>query len=268
MLGDCLESARWADELIVIDTGSGDGTVKIAQRKADRVISLPFKSYQFSAWRNLGIKKATGDWLFYLDADERITPLLKKEILGAINRHQKRDSRISSLREKTAGSRKTDCRRISFGKIVAYSVPRRNFYLGREMKFGGAWPDYVIRLFKKKNLKKWRHRLHEQPRFEGDLGKFQNPLIHLTHRDLTSMLEKTIDWTEIEAGLLFKADHPPVVWWRIFRMMMTKFWQRFIRQQAYRDGTEGFINSLFEVFNTFIIYARLWEKQRRPDSSF
>jgi hypothetical protein len=76
------------------------------------------------------------------------------------------------------------------------------------------------------------------------------------------MVQKTLEFTEYEARLRFEAGHPPVTWWRFFRVMLTEFWHRFIRLSAGRDGIEGIIDGIFQVFNTFIIYARLWEMQR------
>ncbi len=75
------------------------------------------------------------------------------------------------------------------------------------------------------------------------------------------MLEKTLVWTDMEAQALFDAQHPPVFWWRFPRMMLTKTWQRLIKEQMWRDGTVGWISVIFESFDTFIIYAKLWEKQ-------
>lgn len=235
MIRDCLRSIQWADEVIVIDTGSNDKTPEIAQEIGAKVTKLVFQSYDFAGWRNRGLGESSGKWIFYLDADERVTPLLKKEILEA----------------------------TKINKFSAYAFPRHNFYFGKEMHYGGAWPDYVIRLFRKQDLKKWQGNLHEQPIFQGQLGKFSQPILHFTHQDLTSMLEKTINWTKIESALLFEANHPPVVWWRIIRMMLTKFWERVIKQESWRDGLEGWLNSIFEVFNTFIIYVRLWEIQQK-----
>jgi (heptosyl)LPS beta-1,4-glucosyltransferase len=247
MISDCLKSALWADEIILIDTGSKDKTIPIAEKMGARAAArLEFKGYDFSGWRNRGLKEARGDWVLYLDADERITPLLKKEILEILNRQ----------------------RRFSVNRFpTAFAIPRRNFYLGKEMNYGGAWLDYVQRLFLKKSLQGWKEKLHEYPEFQGEMGKLKNPLIHLTHRDLGSMMVKTIDWTEIEAELLDRSGHPPVKWWRILRMMATKFWERVIKQQAWRDGSEGWINAVFEIFNTFIIYARLWEIQKNKKFS-
>lgn len=236
MIEDCLESVRQlADEIICIDTGSSDKTPQIAKEYATKVINIPFKGLAYARWRNRGLKEAKGRWLLYLDADERVTPELKNEILQVI----------------------TDYR----SPVTSHAIPRRNFYLGKEVRFGGAWPDYVKRLFKKDKLRKWEGKLHEEPIFEGELEHLKEPIIHLTHRDLSSMVEKTRQWSKIEAELLYQAKHPPVTWWRIFRIMLSEFWLRGIKQQGWRDGTVGWIEIIYQMFSRFITYARLWEMQ-------
>ena len=152
-------------------------------------------------------------------------------------------------------------------KYSAYAIPRRNFYLGREMKFGGARPDFVKRLYKRDKLKGWRGQLHEEPIFKEEMGHLKEPMVHFTHRDLSSMVEKTKDWSKIESKLLFEADHPPVTWWRIFRIMISEFWKRMIVLQGWRDGTIGWIEGVFQVFSRFITYARLWERQNKKQKS-
>lgn len=235
LIGDCIKSADWADEVILVDTGSEDKTVEIARRLKARVARLDFCGFDFSGWRNHGLKLAKGDWVFYLDTDERITPELKEEIEALL---KKNDS------------------------LSAYAVPRRNYYFGREMSYGGAWPDYVKRLFKRESLKEWQGGLHEEPVFGGKLGHLKAPLLHFSHRDLTSMLNKTRDWSKIEADLLLQAGHPPITWWRIGRIMIGELWQRLVKLQGYRDGTEGWLEAIFQMFSRFITYARLWEYQR------
>jgi len=238
MIGDCLESVRQladADEIILVDSGSTDKTLQIAKKYGAKVISFPFRKLEFAKWRNAGLKVAKSDWILYLDADERATPELKKEMETVL-----------------PGS-----------KYTAYEIPRKNFYLGQEMRYGGAWPDYVKRLFLKKKLKSWEKELHEDPIFEGELGRLRSPFIHLTHRDLSSMVEKTREWSKIEAKLLDEADHPPVTWWRLLRVMLSEFWQRGIKLQGLRDGMVGWIEVIFQMFSRFITYARLWELQSR-----
>jgi glycosyltransferase involved in cell wall biosynthesis len=238
MIGDCLKSVVWANELLVVDTGSKDRTCQIAKDHNARVIEVPWRKYEYGRWRNIGLREAKSDWIFYLDADERATPALKAEILKVIADNQH----------------------------AAYEIPRRNFYLGQEMRYGGAWPDYVRRLYRKKSLKKWVKDLHEAPVIEGSWGRLKEPMIHLTHRDLTSMVEKTNQWSKIEAELLFKdypGGHPPVTWWRFLRMMLSEFWTRGIKKQGLRDGTVGWIEVIFQMFSRFVTYARLWELQQK-----
>jgi glycosyltransferase involved in cell wall biosynthesis len=229
---ECLDSLSWADEVIVVDTGSTDKTIDIAKKKKARVV-LSTKG-SFSNWRNKGAREAKGDWLLYVDADERVTPKLKKEILSVIN-----------------------CQ----SPITAYAIPRRNFILGKEMKHGGWWPDYVKRLFKKEKFKKWEGELHEEPCFQGKLGHLKNPLIHLKHDNLEEMVEKTNEWSEIEARLMHQAGHPPMNILRFLGAMAREFWLRMIKEKAFLDGSKGVIYALYQVFSRFVSYAKLWEMQ-------
>jgi len=212
--------------------------MSIAKHYKAKIVEVDSKGkLEFARWRNEGMKAASGKWVLYLDADERITPELKEEL-----------SFLKQVKD-----------------YAAFEIPRREVWLGQVVRFGGARAVFVKRLFLKSAFKHWQRQLHEDPVFDGKMGRLKNYLEHHTHRDLTSMMEKTIKWTKIESDLLFEAGHPPVVWWRFFRMMLTKFWERVIVQQAWRDGTVGWINAIFEVFNTFIIYARLWEKQNEKN---
>ncbi len=238
MIKDCLLSAKFADEIVLVLANSHDETESIA-----RSLKLPityvktFDEYNknFSKWRNLGYKAAHGDWLFYLDADERIPEKLKEEILKTI---------------------------FTPTSHTHFAIPRANHFLGQRVRFGGTYPDYVKRLYLRKKFFGYTGYLHEEPKIRGTLGYLKHDLLHFTHRDLSSMLKKTMSWTDMEAEALFKAGHPPIYWWRFPRMMLTKFWERLIKQQMWRDGTVGWISAIFETFDTFIIYAKLWEKQK------
>lgn len=233
MIKDCLLSTAFADETIMVDSGNTDNTNDIAKRHGVKIVNAtPGSGYH--NFRNTGLKAAKGDWVLYIDADERVTPLLKQEI-GQI---------ISSSTE-----------------FSAFEIPRRNFYLGREMFFGGWGHDKVVRLYKRDKLKQYQNALHEQPEVTGTVGCLKNSMVHFSHRDLESMLEKTLVFTKYEADLRLKSNHPQIVVWRFIRVMATEFWQRFGKMQAWRDGMEGIIDGMFQVFNMFIIYARLWEMQ-------
>lgn len=233
MIGDCVLSLKFCAEVIVVDTGSTDATNEIVKKHKTRVVKST--GHDYSQFRNAGLAAAKGDWVLYVDADERVTPLLRNEIV----------------------------KKIKSGVAAAYAISRQNIFLGKEMRYGGWSNDYVIRLFQKSKLRRWVRPLHEEPEYGGELGRLENKLVHISHRDLTSMLNKTLDFTTYESELMLKASHPPVVAWRMVRVMLTEFWLRFIKLSAWRDGMEGVIDGLFQVFNSFVIYARLWEMQRQ-----
>lgn len=240
VISDCLQSASFADELVFVAANSTDNTVKIAKSiwpslKLVRVNDSYGKN--FAKWHNIGLEHATGDWVFHLDCDERVTPQLRKEMLRA----------------------------ITSDKFSHYAIPRANHFLGKRVRHGGTYPDYVKRLFRKANISGWVGRLHEHPKTTGQLGYLNHDLLHYTHRHLNTMLDKTVSWTDVEAKALHQNNHPPIVWWRFIRMMLTKLFERLGKQSMWRDGTVGWISAIFETFDTFIIYARLWEIQQKDN---
>lgn len=228
IIGDCLKSLDFLKEIIVLDANSADKTVKIASQYNARVITQSFKD--FSQMRNSALKRVNSDWILYVDADERVSPLLEKEILTAVL-----DQSYS-----------------------AYRFVRKNYYLGRQ------WPykEYVTRLFLKKNFKFWQGQLHETPIFDGQVKKIDGELFHYTHRNIQDMLRKTIVWSEIEARLRFENKHPLVTWWRLSRVFFTGFFDSYIKQRGFRAGNIGIMESLYQGFSLFITYARLWELQK------
>jgi glycosyltransferase involved in cell wall biosynthesis len=233
IIADCLDSLSFCDEIIVIDGGSEDRTMEVANRIGARVFQI--KTSDFSKLRNFGLDKASNEWVLYVDTDERVTTSLRDNI-----KYQ-----------------------ISNFKYGAYRVQRKNFYLGNN-----EWPyiERIERLFKKENLKGWKGELHESPIINGKIGELNGYLLHYTHRDLTLMFSKTIEWSKIEAQLRFKAGHPQMVWWRFLRVMITAFWDWYIRQKGYKAGTVGLIESIYQMFSMFITYARLWEMQNKIKS--
>jgi len=241
MITDCLKSCKWVEEIILVAANSTDNTVSLAQKTFPKIlVTKTFDEYNknFSKWRNLGYKSATKKWVLYIDADERITPKLKTEIINTIK------SKIN---------------------ISYYAIPRANFFLGQRVKYGQTYPDYVKRLFLKEKFNGYKGVLHEQPIISGEMGYLKHDILHYTHRDLASMVNKTLVWTDIEAQALFKSGHPPVVWWRFIRMILTKLYERIVKQKMWKDGQVGWISAIFESYNTFLIYARLWELQQKQN---
>ena len=241
LIEDCMKSISWAEEIIVVDSNSEDKTLDFVKKFKTKIVEM--ENGGFSEKRNKGAKEAGGKWLLYVDADERVTPRLKKEIESVISQQSS-----------------------ATNNIVAFAIPRRNIILGKEMRRGGWWPDYVKRLFLKSQFKGWEGELHEEPNFEGELGHLKNPLIHLKHDNLSDMVDKTNEWSEIEARLMYKAGHPKMNVLRFLSAVFREFWLRMIRHMAFLDGTEGIIYALYQVYSRFISYAKLWEMQLKAQN--
>ncbi len=240
MIVDCLESLTFCDEIIVIDNGSIDRTRDIAKKIGAKVFE--YKSNDFSQLRNFGLSKTTGNWILYVDADERISSPLADEIQFKIQNSPASPSEVEQV------------------KFKIYRLKRKNFYLGNN-----EWPyiERLERLFKKESLKGWKGKLHESPIVEGKIGELDGFLLHYTHMNLASIVNKTIEWSKIEAELRLKAGHPKMTWWRFPRVMLSAFLDSYIKQGGWRVGTAGLIESIYQSFSIFITYARLWEMQNK-----
>ena len=241
MIGDCLKSltglVESGSEVIVIDTGSKDKTILVAKRYGAKVYKY-LSGRNYSDWRNFALSKAKGKWIFYIDADERVTSELEKEIIELINNNEEMN-------------------------LAAMAVPRRNFIFGKEFKHSGQYPDYQKRFFLRSVLGRWTGDVHEEPNFAGEMKHFKNPFVHQKDLTLSQMMDKTNKWSEYEARLMFRAAHPPMNMWRFFTAVIREFWKRQIREMAFLDGRLGIIYAQYQVFSKFVSYAKLWELQNK-----
>lgn len=203
----------------------------------DEIVEVKTKNIKggFSQWRSEGLKRAKGSWILYVDTDEEVDRSLRDEILEII-----KDKELT-----------TGC----------FAIPRKNIIFGKEFKYGGQYPDYQKRLFLKKNLKKWTGKLHEEPEFVGELKHLENPLIHHKNSSISDMVEKTNKWSEVEAELMFKANHPKMNIFRFFSAGTREFVLRFVKQLSFLDGVKGVIYGMYQIFSKLISYSKLWEKQ-------
>lgn len=254
-IADCLDSVSFCDEIIVVDNASEDRTSQIAERMGAKITKTD--SQDFSELRNLGLKKAMGDWVFYVDADEGVSKELAKSIENVVRgpvapSSHPTSSVTSSLRslDGTPSGRATP--------PPVYKVVRKNFYLGNN-----EWPKHekMERLFRKDSLKGWKGKLHESPIVLGKSAELEGFLLHYTHRNLSQMLKKTIEWSKVEAELRYNLGHPGMSWWRFPRVMISTFFDYYIVQRGYKVGTVGLIESMYQAFSIFVTYARLWELQ-------
>ncbi|MGP0069077.1 MAG: glycosyltransferase family 2 protein [Isosphaeraceae bacterium] len=228
-LADCLTTARWADErVVVVDASSRDETLAIARRDADVLLVREFDD--FASQRNAGIEAASGDWLLSVDADERVTPELAAEIRSVINDNDPATS------------------------YRGYRVPIRSEVLGRRFAFSGTQHDLPLRLFRR-DSGRWVGLVHETVELSGPAGTLASPLNHRTIPTMKVFLEKINNYTTLEAeglarsGRAYRATdltlRPP---WTFFKLYVLK--------QGFRDGVEGFIFCLFSGVSTAV---RAWK---------
>jgi glycosyltransferase involved in cell wall biosynthesis len=238
ILEDCLKQLDFVREIIVLDQESGDNTIAIAKKYTDKIIKSG--SSNFSKNRNTLAKSATCRWLFYLDADERIGDQNISEIKSGIENTQ----------------------------FQAYYFPRKNIVLGKWLKHGGWWPDYVPRLIKKQNLINWFGEVHESPKIEGQFGYFKRPITHLTARSLDQMLNKSIVWAQIEAKLFHDANYPKVGITKVIYVSLREFFKRYIIKMGVLDGTVGAIEAIYQALHQAIVLVYLWEIQNETEEKF
>lgn len=228
----CLQSVSWADEVVVIDSRSQDNTIGIAQKLGAKVHQREFDNYVNQ--KNWAMTKSSGDWVFFVDADERVLEPLKEEILELL--------------------KSTD--------FSAFAVSRRNIIFGSEQKYGPFWPDWVIRLVKRSQFKRWIGEVHEHMEFQGNLGYTKNSLLHLTHRNVDQIVAKDLQWSKIDAKLRFDAKHPKMSGWRFLRILFSELFNQGIIRKGFFSGTVGVMDSIMQTFSMIITYIRLWELQQ------
>lgn len=230
---DCIESAKLlTNGILVIDMEGTDKTTTMAKQRGATVISFPYSHYVEPA-RSFALKQCDSEWVFVLDADERITKDLAEEIQ----------------------------KKISNQTITYYKVPRKNMFGGKKwLQHGGWWPDYQIRLIKKSAFQGWPERIHSTPIISGNCDFLQQPIIHYFHGNLEQMVAKTVIFESIESDLLFQANKP-VLTRTFFRKFFGELYRRLIKQKGYNDGVIGMIESIYQAFSKTITYLMLYEKK-------
>lgn len=233
---DCITSALLlTNDILLVDMESTDKTVEIAKDFDIEASNFPKSNYVEPA-REFGIGKAKADWVFILDADERITKELSEEIKALITNHQ-------SL-------------------ITYFKVPRKNIFANTKwLKYGGWWPDYQTRLINKKFLTRWPKQIHSTPLIKGKSDYLKNSLVHYFHGDLSNMVKKTITFEDIESDLLYKAGKKTTTK-TFFRKFFAELYRRLIKGVGFLDGTLGIIESIYQAFSKTITYLFLYEKSR------
>ena len=231
---DCLASVAWADERIVIDAESSDRTAELSRAAGARVIVRPWPG--FGAQKNYGIDQVGTEWILILDADERVPPALRDELLERIG-HWKA------------------------GEPVAYEIPRRNFFYGEWVRYAGVYPDYQIRLFRRGYARYNDVPVHENLIVQGPIGKLASPFDHFTERRIRDHFRKFGHYTTLAAQEKASRVRRVGASDLLFRPLVV-FVKSYVLKRGYLDGIRGLIVSVFAGMYTFVKYAKLWDMSR------
>ncbi len=227
----CLESLKFCDEIILIDSGSTDRTVEVAKKYGAKVIQEPWRGY--GAQKNFAMQQAKNEWVLNLDADEVVTTELKNEILIEIQ---------------------------SQNPASGYFIARKTFYLGKWIQYGGWYPNYVTRLCKK-SISKWTEpAVHEELTIEGEVRNLKNPMLHYTFSDISDQLRTNLKYAKQGADQLHSKNKKATILKLIFKPI-SKFFETYILKLGMLDGLAGFIISVNAAHSVFMKYSFLFELQ-------
>ena len=230
---DCLESVTWADEIIVVDSGSDDDTMEICREYTKTVASKPWSG--FGPQKNKALALAKGDWILSIDADERVSEQLREEILQAMKNP---------------------------ADNIAFEIPRLSNYCGRFMKHSGWYPDHVLRLFKKEHGRFSDDLVHEKVIVSGKTGKLKTPLLHYSFDNLDQVLQKINHYSTLSAENMYKKGKSASLRKAIGRGMWT-FFRNYVLQRGFLDGREGLMLAISNAEGTYYKYAKLALKNRQ-----
>jgi glycosyltransferase involved in cell wall biosynthesis len=233
-IGDCLESVRWADEIVVVDTGSADRTLEICSKYTRHVYSRPWQGY--APAKNAALELATGAWILSLDADERVSAGLREEITVLWQRP------MATL-------------------AAGYAIPRRNYLWGRWLRFGGLYPDAQVRLFKRGQGAFKARRVHESVDIDGRVERLSHSIDHYSYRGLSDVIQRLDRYTDLAAVDLRDQGQS----FRVAALLMRpvgRFLRNYVLKQGFRDGIPGLIMAVSYAFSVFAREAKLWEMTR------
>ncbi len=243
---DALESVKWADEIVVVDSFSSDRTQEICREYTDKVFSFEWAG--FSEQKNRAVSMTTQPWVLVLDADERVTDELKEEILNVVKNAYPPSTPIPQ----GEGVR---------GRVDGYYLPRKNFFSGKWIRHGGWWPDYTLRLFRREKGAFETREVHESVKVNGSTGYLRSPIEHYTYKDFNDYLKRMQTYSTLAAKELFKKGRRANIFDIIFRPPAA-FFRMFFLQLGMLDGIYGIILTYLYSVYTYKKYQKLREMQK------
>jgi glycosyltransferase involved in cell wall biosynthesis len=263
-----LESVKWADEIVVVDSGSTDRTCEIAREYGAKVFVEDWKG--FARQKNSAIEKCTSDWILSLDADEEVSAELKvtiqEELLtieaAVLNKRGLSKEEI----ERQLGI--ADLFRTSYDEygteeIMAFAIPRRNYFLQRWIKHGGFYPDSKVRLFRKTNGRFHEAPVHESLKIKGAHLRLKHDLIHHAYPTLSGYIEHMNRYSDLGAQMVVeKKDKVGFSFINIVLRPLATFIYNYIFRLGFLDGKEGLLLHLYHSAYVSWKYAKAWELSR------
>lgn len=226
-LADCLASAPFAGEIVVVDSGSSDDTVEIARRCGARVIVRPWQG--FGPQKNFAVAQAVHDWVLCLDADERVTPELGAAIRAAL---------------------------AAAPVAVAFAVARRNRFLGRWLRHGEGYPDWIVRLFDRRHARWTDDPVHENVTATGSVARLSGDLLHASAESLDAYIAKQNRYTTLQAEAMHtRGERASVA--RLVGSPLARFIRFYVVRLGFLDGVAGFVHIAIGCFASFMKYAKL-----------
>ena len=198
-IADCLESVKWADEIVILDSFSQDRTCEICRKYTDKIYQSKFTS--FSLQKNMVLDRAGNDWVLSIDADERVSPELKARIVSAINDDSE--------------------------EFSGYFIPRKNYFFGEWVRHCDLYPDYVLRLFKRSRGRFGDRIVHESVKLNGKAGYFDEPLEHYTYRSIDDYIDRIKRYTTLSVKQMRK-DKRKSRWYNLVINPVAAFMKMYI----------------------------------------
>lgn len=230
-IAKCLESVKWSDEIIVLDSSSSDDTVPICRQFTANVFDVDWQGFGIQKQRAL--EKTTGDWVLSIDADEIITPELRTEIESAM---------LSTT-------------------YSGYQIPFLSNFCGKQIRYGGWYPDYHLRLFRRIESEFSNAVVHERVNVKGEIGFLKSPILHDSYTDLAEVLRKLDSYSTLGAKLLYEKSVKSSLTKALLKGLWT-FVRAYILRRGFLDGSHGLMLAIYSGETTFYKYLKLWELQK------
>ncbi len=228
----CLTSVSFADEIVVVDSGSTDRTLELARGFTDRIFTTDWRG--FAGTKQFALDQARMEWVFSLDADERVAPALKDEILGVVR---------------------------ADGPLAGYRVPRKNYFCGRWVRRLGWYPDYTLRLFQREKGRFREREVHEEVKVDGPVGVLKTPLDHYSYRSVSEYVTRMDRYARLAARELAKAGRRPYPGELLWRPFFT-FLHLYLVRLGFLEGLDGYTLAVLMSQYRFLKYYYLREYTR------